>query len=390
MTVEKKLAIISTHPIQYNAPFFRMLTGRNVIKIKVFYTWSQVEHNEKYDPGFKQIIDWDIPLLDGYDYIFINNTAARPGSDHFFGIDNPTLIDEIKQWQPDAVMVFGWSFKSHLKVIRHFKGKRKLLFRGDSTLVDEPVDFSFKKILRRFFLKWVYSNIDAALYTGELNKQYFQKHGLKTNQLIFAPHTVENERFFQDEMIVQTAAGLRKKFKISDTDTVFLFAGKLEGKKQPGLLIEAFKKLQYANVHLLIVGSGVLLKDLIKQAGDLPGIHFMDFQNQSAMPSIYAVCDIFVLPSIGPGETWGLSVNEAMASGKAIIVSDRCGCAPDLVENALNGYIFKAGSEIDLQEKMELILDAKCSKVMGNRSLEKIKNWNYQYLCKQVENTLIV
>ena len=66
----EKLAIISTHPVQYNAPFFKLLTERNNIKIKVFYTWSQSENNKKYDPGFDRIIAWDIPLLDGYEYEF--------------------------------------------------------------------------------------------------------------------------------------------------------------------------------------------------------------------------------------------------------------------------------------------------------------------------------
>ena len=68
------------------------------------------------------------------------------------------------------------------------------------------------------------------------------------------------------------------------------------------------------------------------------------------MPIVYRLGDVFVLPSKGPIETWGLSVNEAMACSRAIIVSDRCGCGVDLVKEGINGYIFKRKSVKDLLE----------------------------------------
>ncbi|HEY8661946.1 MAG TPA: glycosyltransferase family 1 protein, partial [Hanamia sp.] len=84
----KRLAIITTHPIQYNAPWFKLLAERKKLKVMVFYTWSQVEKEGKYDPGFGKNVEWDIPLLDGYEYRFINNISNEPGSHHFNGIDN--------------------------------------------------------------------------------------------------------------------------------------------------------------------------------------------------------------------------------------------------------------------------------------------------------------
>ena len=132
-----KLAIITTHPVQYNAPLFRLLTERNNIKIKVFYTWSQTASGVKFDPGFGKTIEWDIPLLDGYEYNFVENISAKPGSHHYKGINNPTLIKEIKEWNADSLLVYGWNFKSHLKALCFFKNKIPVLFRGDSTLLDE-------------------------------------------------------------------------------------------------------------------------------------------------------------------------------------------------------------------------------------------------------------
>ena len=114
----KRLAIITTHPIQYNAPLFKLIQERGNIQVKVFYTWGEAVLKNKFDPGFGQHISWDIPLLDGYDYSFEKNISTNPGSHHFKGIDNPDLIGNITAWNADAVLVYGWCFKSHLKAIR--------------------------------------------------------------------------------------------------------------------------------------------------------------------------------------------------------------------------------------------------------------------------------
>ena len=119
--------------------------------MKVFYTWGQMLGQEKYDPDFGRKVEWDIPFLEGYEYSFVDNISQSPGSHHFKGIDNPALISEIDSWNPDALLIFGWAFKSHLKILRHYKGKKMLLFRGDSHLLDEAQDFSGKKMFEVFF-----------------------------------------------------------------------------------------------------------------------------------------------------------------------------------------------------------------------------------------------
>ena len=173
--LKKRVAIITTHPIQYNAPLFELLTQRGVIEIKVFYTWGKSVLENKFDPGFGKIINWDIDLLKGYNYAFIHNVSTKPGSHHFNGIDNPTLIKEIETWTADAILVYGWSFKSHLKCLRYFKGKLPVFFRGDSTLLDKR--YTFKSLLRSIFLNWVYSHVEIAFYVGLSNFDYFKKYG---------------------------------------------------------------------------------------------------------------------------------------------------------------------------------------------------------------------
>lgn len=379
----RKLAIITTHPIQYYAPVFKLLHERGNIDIMVFYTWGN-SVNDKHDPGFGQHVEWDIPLLAGYPYEWAQNTAARPGSHHFKGIINPGLINQIKNWAPDALLVVGWAYHSHLKVMRYFKNKLPVYFRGDSTLLDEKP--GFKALLKTIFLKWVYRHIDHAFYVGTNNKAYFKKYGLKDNQLSFAPHAVDNERFSVNRA-VETSV-LKQSLGITGNGIVILFAGKLEEKKSPGLLLNGFLSLNAPGAHLVFAGSGKLEHDLKKQASSYNNVHFIGFQNQSVMPVVYQSADIFCLPSQGPGETWGLAVNEAMACGKAILVSDKCGCAIDLV-NQKNGGIFKSGSVADLKQVLQRLITSKNALAqLGAQSHQFIENWNFLKIVEHIENEI--
>ena len=381
----KKLAIITTHPIQYNAPFFELLTTRGLIDIKVFYTWGETVLNNKFDPGFGKVIDWDIPLLHGYKYTFLENVSNDKGSHHFNGIKNPNLIKEIENYEPDAVLFYGWSFQSHLKAMRYFKGKIPVFFRGDSHLLTHVG--LLNKIKRKLFLTLVYRNIDVAFYVGKNNYNYYKNAFVPSGKLIFAPHSVDNKRFECNETECKNAAKeLKNKMGIADGDCVFLFAGKLEPTKNPEILIEVFNSIKIKNWILLIVGNGELEEKLKLMASENNNIKFLDFQNQKMMPALYEISDVFVLPSIG--ETWGLAVNEAMANGTAIIVSDKCGCAKDLVLEGKNGFTFLSSNAKDLKQKVLMVkeIDLKNAK---EESKKIISNYKMNIYANAVEHAMM-
>lgn len=376
----RHLAIITTHPIQYNAPWFRLLAERGHIAIKVFYTWSQVQNEEKFDPGFGKTIEWDIPLLEGYDYTFVKNTSKSPGSKTYRGIQNPSLIQEIVAWGADAVLVFGWKFKSHLQAIRYFHNKIPVLFRGDSTLLDE--ESVIKRVFRTYTLQNVFSKIDYALYVGSANKAYFQKAGLNANKLVFVPHAIDNRRFAS---ACDSDITLLK--SVPQDKTLFLYAGKLELKKGVEFLLSTFSDLNTKDAYLIILGNGPIEKELKSLYGKINNIHFLDFQNQKMMPSVYKSADVFVLPSGGPGETWGLAVNEAMACGRPVLVSDKCGCAADLVEEGKTGFVFRSGDADDLKGKIRWCIQHKDElKQMGENAHEKIQDWSFEKIVTAIEN----
>ncbi|MFT3980965.1 MAG: glycosyltransferase family 4 protein [Ferruginibacter sp.] len=387
--MKKRLAIVTTHPIQYNAPWFRLLTERNRITLKVFYTWSQSAAGKKYDPGFKRDIEWDIPLLEGYDYSFVENTSPSPGTRHYSGIQNPGLVKELDAFKPDAILVSGWNFKSHLHCLRHYHKKIPVLFRGDSTMLDETG--GLKSVARRLVLKWVFRHINYALYTGQANKQYFKAHGLTEAQLVFTPHAIDNDRFAGDPSQQSAAIALRQQLGIGEEEFVFLFAGKFEPKKSPELLISSFMAAGLSGAHLVMVGNGELEQELKNLAEDNRNIHFMDFQNQANMPSVYDMADLVVLPSAGPGETWGLAVNEAMASGKAVIVSDKCGCAADLVQENVNGWLFRANDAAGLTNVIRSVpLRKDVLAAMGNAGQKMISRYSFRQIAEAIETTVQV
>ncbi|MBK8712941.1 MAG: glycosyltransferase family 4 protein [Niastella sp.] len=380
----KRLAIITTHPIQYNAPLFKLLAEQDKFSIMVFYTWGQQVMEHKFDPGFAKAIQWDIDLLEGYPYTFVNNIAKQPGSQHYNGINNPTLIYELQVWKPNAILIFGWNFKSHLKVLRFFHNKIPIFFRGDSTLLDKQN--GVKEFCKKKILNWVYRHVDKAIYVGQENRKYYKYAGFQDDQLVLAPHAIDNTRFCFDE---QARNKIRSSLNIPQTAIVFLFAGKLEPKKDPALLLNAFVQLKKNNAHLLIAGNGVLESSLKNEFEENPNIHFLPFQNQTQMPGLYSACDIFVLPSKGPGETWGLSVNEAMACSRPVLVSNKCGCAYDLLQDGQNGFIFKSGDQKDLLKKMEYFLDNRAQLApMGNTSFKIVNEFTYQRICDSLENLM--
>jgi glycosyltransferase involved in cell wall biosynthesis len=216
--------------------------------------------------------------------------------------------------------------------MKYFKGKVPVWFRGDSTLLDDPKGFSLKKIIRRIFLKWVYSYIDKAFYVGTHNKAYFKAHGLKENQLVYAPHAIDNDRFADPTgKFAEEAKLWRNQLGIDEKSKVLIFVGKFETKKNPFFFKELIEKAEDHGIVGIMVGNGSLEFNLRKNAPK--NLFFLPFQNQSKMPVVYRLADALILPSMGPGETWGLVINEALACGLPVYASNKCGGAIDLLSS---------------------------------------------------------
>jgi glycosyltransferase involved in cell wall biosynthesis len=210
---------------------------------------------------------------------------------------------------------------------------------------------------------------------------------MQEHQLVYAPHVIDNSRFVKKDKI-----DYRKKFNIAEDAIVFLFAGKFETIKNVPLLLKSFNSLGQANTHLILAGDGKLKNEMLLLISTFPdsvknNIHFTGFVNQSKMPDLYAGADVFILSSFS--ETWGLSVNEAMASGKAIVVSNSCGCAPDLVKEGRNGYVFDFNKPDDLTVKLSHLTNKIKLAQMGQCSSEIISHYNLIDYVRIIEAEMI-
>jgi glycosyltransferase involved in cell wall biosynthesis len=350
-----RLAMIVTHPIQYYVPLYRRLALRNDVEIKVFFTWHGAK-KKQYDPGFKRDIAWDIPLTDRYESEVVPNIARRPGSDHFWGIRTPSLVSRVMAWKPDAVHVTGYAYASHLFAMRALhKRDAAVLFRGDSHLLDQESGLRWQ--IKRLGLSHVYKWATVCLYVGKNNYDYFQKVGVPESKLFYCPHSIEVERFSEPNNELEAKArAWRAELRISEKAKVILFAGKFERKKQPIELMYTVAKIQDPSIVLIMVGNGELENEVHRTAAQAPErFRILPFQNQSVMPVVYRLGDVFVLPS-AYGETWGLAVNEALACGRKVLISEKVGCAPDLINAEENGDVFKSENWEDCKSKLTRLL----------------------------------
>ncbi|HXB02138.1 MAG TPA: glycosyltransferase family 4 protein [Opitutaceae bacterium] len=350
-----RLAIVLSHPNQYYSPWFRWLRTHTALEFRVFYLWKfGVEATR--DPQFGKKITWDVDLLGGYESEFVPNVARDPGTHHFMGLRNPELTARLAAWRPDALLLFGYAYASHLRVIAWARCHGvPLIFRGDSHLLGRPALPGWKN----FLFRTLYRQFAALTCVGAANRDYFLALGVPGKKLFLAPHSVNHEHFDPSRDGYRAAAqALRAQLGLAPDTRVVLFAGKLTAAKQPRELLEAFLALDAPGTALVFVGDGEEKSALLDRARTAPPgrMHFLPFANQSEMPARYLLADIFALPSRGVYETWGLAVNEAMHMGAPCLVSDRVGCQRDLVLDGETGWVFRAGDAAHLQEKLAAAL----------------------------------
>lgn len=373
-----KLAILTSHPIQYYAPWFRHLSERENLRVKVFYLWDGGV-TETLDRGFMQTLKWDIPLLSGYEYEFIPNSSRDPGTHHFNGLKNPSLMDRVSAFDPDAVLMIGYNHRSLATfILRWPRSKAPLVFRGDSHRLVRANGAVAR--VRRVLISAMFARFSAFLYVGKANYQYYLHHRVPSEKLFFAPHAIDNDRFLENATDARDrAAQWRLELGIPSNNAVVAFVGKFEEKKRPMDLLRAFAQARLCDATLLFVGGGQLETQLKTAAAGQPDIKFAQFQNQSEMPRAYAAADLIVLPSYGSGETWGLAINEAMCMGRAVVVSDHVGCAQDLVRPFENGLVFRAGQVAELASSIEEALsDRGRLKIWGGKGRQIVSEYCYQ------------
>lgn len=364
----KKIGILVTHPVQYLSVLFRELAKSS--DLTVYYCLNPDQRQQGNDFGVN--FNWDVPLLQGYRYKFLNNISRNPDMHTYWGCDTPEIAEEIRDSRFDMFIIFGWYYKSaHQALAACRKQEVPVYARGDSTIMSNKfIVRIFKKVFFRIFL----NKFDGFLAPGRKFREYLRFYGVGEDKIIFCPHFVDNH-FFKN-MAFQSRQNrdlLRREFGIEPDDFVFLFCGKLIKRKSPLDMLKALAVLKSKGIDAkaIIAGDGVLRNMLQRYAQEKElNVSFLGFRNQSQLPQIYALSDCLVLPSTW-SETWGLVVNEAFACAVPAIVSSRAGCVRDMIEEGATGYSYKYADIRALSGCMARLISDYKNKVNFSAEIER-------------------
>jgi len=334
-----RVAHLVSHPVQYYAPLYRELARREAIDLTVFF-YSAATIAAYHDPGFGRTVRWDRELLDGYCARFCPSASRTPAGGGWRRRPNWDVVRAVSGGDFDAVWLHGYNHPTSLLAAAAARAHgAALLIRDDQTLL-HPRRW-WRRAAKALVLRALFRRA-TGLYVGAQSRRHFAHYGIPAERLVAAPHCVDNE-FFQScaEALRPQRRALRGAFGIPDDAPVVLFSGKLIPKKQPLALLDAYARVRRERpCWLLMVGEGgerARIEEAVARHG-LPSVRLAGFLNQSELPNAYAAADLLVLPS-GWDETWGLVVNEALNFSLPVIVSDRVGCAEDLVRPGWNGFV---------------------------------------------------
>jgi len=385
------LAILTTHPIQYQVPLWKALAKEGTIPFEV---WYLSDHGTKptYDIQFGKTFAWDIDTLSGYPYRFLK---VNPKADvsRFEGLRlEESLSALFREKNVQALWIQGWQVLAYWQAVwvAHRQGIPVWL-RAETN--DLHTSHWYKRLPRNLALTQLFKWVSQFLYIGSANRRLYKQFNVPDSRLIHTPYFIDNERFMRAaQELAPNRSFLRQQWNIPADATCFLFCGKFITKKHPLDLLEAVILLvktdkflgSQQKLHILMVGDGELYNSLENKARELETlcghslVTFVGFLNQTDIPKAYVAADCLVLPS-DAGETWGLVVNEALACGCPVLVSDQCGCAEDLALPLDNRSVFSCGNIPQLAARLQTIVDGslsiskqKCLALSENYSVDKV------------------
>lgn len=286
-------------------------------------------------------------------------------------------LDEIN---PDVVFAGAIAFPSGAAAARWgAKHRKPVVIFDDARLEDVP---------RSQYVNWVkkqlYSMVDAMLIPAPSHASTFRFFGIDAGQLFYGINCVDN-RYFAEQAL------LSPRFPMPLQKPFLIAAGRQVKKKNWTKLITAYLTALQTKpsnpLDLVFIGEGPEHPAMLKAAGNEVNrsIHFLPFKCQQDLCAFYAHAEGLILPSLY-GETWGLVVNEAMASGLPVLVSSHCGCAATLVKDGTNGFVFDPedeGSIADVLVKF-MSMSAFLRKEMGLASKSIVACWDLERFCNGV------
>jgi 1,2-diacylglycerol 3-alpha-glucosyltransferase len=244
---------------------------------------------------------------------------------------------------------------------------------SESNRFDARAKRSAVERLKKYFVR----HCDRYVVPGKAASDYLKSLGAPAASIYMAPNAVDNVWFAQQAGNARSSAEQWRR-KLNLPSRFLLFVGRFVPEKGVLDLLSAYARLKAprrTDVGLVFAGDGLAREELMRKANEIiPGqVCFPGFAQREELAILYALADFLVLPT--HSDPWGLVVNEAMACGLPIIVTNVAGCSLDLVQNGSNGYVVPPRDSEKLSAAIETLLEnSETRQKMGARSLQRIQS----------------
>lgn len=295
-----------------------------------------------------------------------------------------TLYKSIFKEKYNVIFLAGWSHSITLTLLVLAKICRiPVIVDSDTPLL--PCIPLWKRVIKRLIYPILFTLPNVFLPGGTRQANYLRHYFVPVKKIMLEKMTVDVvgiQKTIQ-KYSLNTRILLRKQFNLSETDFVFLFVGRLIERKGIKELLFAFSQINNTKAKCIIVGDGPLKSAVIDAAQTCHNIIYAGWLEKTEIIKMYYISDVFVLPAYW--EQWGLVINEAMAAGKPVIVTDQVGCVDDLVIDKKTGLLIKNKSIPDLISAMRYFLDyPEQYKTMSQNALTLISHWTLEDSAKQI------
>jgi glycosyltransferase involved in cell wall biosynthesis len=356
MNSEKfRFAVVISHPIQHYSPLFRALAEVPGLHVRVFYL---CDHGvkESYDPGFGQSFAWDVPLLDGYEYEFLEPGMSLK-SFSFFDVDSPRIVKRLNDFNPHALWIHGYGQLLSWRALLWARNRAAVIYFGDSELLHKRKLIS--RAIKYFPVRFFFRHCDAFLTIGDRNEEYYVHYGVPKEKLYRGTCPIDVKRFIHalKETDRPTRPELRKRYGLSEEAFVVITLGKLIPIKRPVDLVEAIAEARGKGffIYAVMIGDGPSRSEIEKRARELGvagQIKITGFINQKDIPYFIEVGDVLVVTS--EQDAHPLAVTESLILGLPVVASDKVGCVgpTDTARPNVNALVYPCGDIPALTEAL--------------------------------------
>lgn len=323
--MKRRLVIVTEIISPYRIPLFNALAHNSEVDLHVIFL-------AETDPNLRQ---WRVYK----DEIRFSHEVLPSWRKNLAGLNvllNRGVARALRNAKPHAVLCGGYNYLASWQALV-WAGAHNVPFLlwSESNLHELRGGYALVEFLKSEFI----GRCDAFVVPGQWAAEYLHAHKIREEVIFTAPNAVDNDRFASAAMTVRKNADARRR-ELSLPGRYFLFVGRLVREKGVLELLSAYAQLDQnlrAEVGLVFVGDGVCREQLQEQAASVSTgeIRFAGFAHREQLAAYYALADMLILPTYT--DTWGLVVNEAMASGLPVILSRAAGCGPDLVKENCNG-----------------------------------------------------